>query len=70
MALCIHSIHTRWWLWTWKEKTWLYLVILLELSDVTNKYEVLGDPVDIVYWDFQKILTISFKNGHSMEQSW
>lgn len=31
---------------------------------MTSKYEVLGDPVDIVYWNFQKALTISFKKGH------
>lgn len=32
---------------------------------MTNKYEVLGDPVDAGYWDFQKALTISFKKEHS-----
>lgn len=34
------------------------LVILLEFSDGTNKYEVLGDLVDRVYWDFQKTFHI------------
>lgn len=36
----------------------------LEFSEVVNRYVVLCDPVDIVYWDFQKTLTIYFKKEY------